>query len=201
MGWKELGGVMMKNWLRTIALGLSFAVAALFVVWVVLAMTGMVKIYSVPTNAMATFVSKGDQLVAERISILRGLPQRGDVVTFTTEGIKSPYMSHSSPVIYIKRVIGLPGDRLEFKGDVLYINDRPVSEYFNTKAITYIPEMSLASGKNVTVPKDHLFVMGDNSGNSSDSRYWGPLPVDNLRQKYWFHLKLGPPVAEEKQQP
>ncbi len=179
----------MKNWFNTFALIASVTTAALLGVWAVLAMTGMMKIYSVPTNAMATFISKGDQLVAERFSILGELPLRGDVVTFTTEGINSPYMNHSPPVIYIKRVIGLPGDRLEFKGDVLHVNDKPVDECFDAKGITHLPLMNLAPGKRVTVPKDHLFVMGDNSGNSSDSRYWGPLPVKNLRQKYWFHFK------------
>lgn len=190
----------MKNWLNTLALTVSVITAGLLAIWALLAMTGMMKIYSVPTNAMATFLSKGDHIIAERFSLLGEMPERGAVVTFTTEGIKSPYMSHSPPVIYIKRLIGLPGDRLEFKGDILHVNDKPVSEYFDANGITYQPLMSLAPGKSVTVPKDHLFVMGDNSGNSSDSRYWGPLPVENLRQKYWFHLKHGPPMKEENQQ-
>ncbi len=179
--------MMMKNWFNTIALGASIMVAILFAAWAVLAMTGMMKTYSIPTNAMATFVSKGDQIVAERFSLLGKLPQRGEVVTFTTEGIKSSYINSPQPVIYIKRVIGLPGDRMEFKGEILHINDRPVSEYFDTKGITYLPLMRLAQGSSVTVPPDHLFMMGDNSGNSSDSRYWGPLPVENLRQKYYSH--------------
>jgi signal peptidase I len=187
---------MMKRWFNTVLIGTSVLAGVLFVIWVLLATTGMVKIYSVPTNGMATFVTKGDQLIAERFSILRGLPQRGDVVTFTTEGITSPYM-RPPVVIYIKRVIGLPGDRLEFKGDILHINDKPVGEYFNAKGITHLPLMSLAPGKHVTVPAGHLFVMGDNSGNSSDSRYWGPLPVENLRQKYWFHVKHGPAATDE----
>jgi len=191
----------MKNWLKTSALTVSVIAAALFVVWVVLATTGMMKTYSIPTNAMATLLNKGDQIVAERFSMLGDLPHRGDVVTFTTEGINSPYIRTSKPVIYIKRLIGLPGDRLEFKDGVLHVNDQPVSEYFDTKGITYLPQMSLAPGSSITVPKDHVFVMGDNSGNSSDSRYWGTLPVENLRQKYWFHLKHGPPAEKENQQP
>ena len=191
----------MKNWLNTVALAASVIAGVLFAVWAVLATTGMVKTYSIPTNGMATFITKGDQIVAERFSLLGGLPQRGDVVTFTTEGIKSPYMRMPQPVIFIKRLIGLPGDRLEFKDGILQVNDRPVSSYFDAEGITHLPQMSLAPGKSVTVPMDHVFVMGDNSGNSLDSRYWGPLPVTNLRQKYLFHLKHGPPVEEEKQQP
>lgn len=190
----------MKSWFNHFVVGTSLFLAAMAVVWVVLSLSGMMKLYSIPTNAMAPFIRKGDQIVAERFSIRGGLPQRGDVVTFTTQGISSPYM-RGDPVIYVKRVVGLPGDRLEFKGDVLHINDLPVSECFDAKGITYQPQMSLAPGKSVTVPADHLFMMGDNSGNSSDSRYWGPLPVKNLRQKYWFHLMHGPPFEEAKQQP
>jgi signal peptidase I len=192
---------MMKNWLNTVALGASIVAAILFAAWALLSTTGMMKTYSVPTNGMAGFIRKGDQIVAERFSILYELPKRGDVVTFTTEGINSTYMRMKEPVIFIKRVIGLPGDRLEFKDDVLHINDRTVNECFDAKGIKHLPLMSLAQGKRIIVPQDHVFVMGDNSGNSLDSRYWGPLPVENLRQKYWFHVTHGPPVKEEKPQP
>lgn len=191
--------MMMKKWLNIVAIAASLIVAGLVTVLVVLAAAGMLKIYSVPTNGMASLLIKGDQVVAERFSMLSALPQRGDVVTFTTEGIKSSWMRMPEPVIFIQRVIGLPGDRLEFKGDVLHVNDRPVSDHFDAKGITYLPLMSLAQGSSITVPKDHVFVLGDNSGNSLDSRYWGPLPVENLRQKYLLHLKHGPPMEEEKQ--
>jgi signal peptidase I len=190
----------MKRWLATVAIGLSIIAAALIGGLVVLRMTGLVKPYSVPTSGMATFIRKGDHIIAEGFSILGKLPNRGDVVTFTTEGIKSPYMRMPEPAIFIKRVIGLPGDRLEFKEGVLHINDMPLSDYFDATGITHLPMMSLEKGS-VTVPPDHLFVMGDNSGNSLDSRYWGPLPVKNLRQKYWFHLIHGPAVEQDKHRP
>lgn len=190
----------MKNWFATVAIGASIIAAVLIGAWIMLATTGLVKTYSVPTNGMATFIRKGDHIIAEGFSIHSKLPNRGDVVTFTTEGIKSPYMRMPEPVIFIKRIIGLPGDRLEFKEGVLHINDKPVSGYFDATGITHLPMMSLAKGS-VTVPPDHLFVMGDNSGNSLDSRYWGPLPVKNLRQKYWLHLIHGPAVEEDKPRP
>lgn len=190
----------MNRWLTTVAIGASIIAAVLIASYVLLATTGMVKTYSVPTNGMATFVSKGDHIVAEGFSILGGLPHRGDVVTFTTAGIRSSYLSMPTPVIFIKRVIGLPGDRLEFKDGVLYVNDRPLAAYFDASGITHLPLMSLAHGS-VTVPKEHVFVMGDNSGNSLDSRYWGPLPVKNLRQKYWFHLIRGAVAEEAPDQP
>jgi len=192
---------MMKNWLNTLALTASVITAGLLAIWAVLAMTGMMKLYSIPTNAMATFISKGDHIIAERFSMLGELPKRGDVVTFTTEGIKFIEMNAPDPQIYIKRIVGLAGDKLQFKDRKLHINGKPVQEYLDVARIHYLPLGLLAENKEYIVPADHLFMMGDNSGNSSDSRYWGPLPVKNLRQKYWFHVKHGPPIEEEKQQP
>jgi signal peptidase I len=190
----------MNRWFSTVIVGFCILVGVFVAVIVVLRFAGLLVFYSVPTNGMATFINKGDHIVAQGFSIRGKLPERGDVVTFTTAGIKSSYMNSSEPQIYIKRVVGLPGDRLEFKGEVLHINDRPVSEYFDTAGITYLPLMSLGKG-GVIVPEGHLFVMGDNSGNSADSRYWGPLPVKNLRQKYWFHLQHGPAPEKDKEQP
>mgnify|MGYP002352969038 FL=1 len=162
------------------------------VAYLVCRVTGMLGMYNVPTNAMAPFVSKGDQVAAEGFSVRGRLPNRGDVITFTTEGIESPYMMASEPQKYIKRVVGLPGDRLVFKAGQLHVNDQPASALSGLTGIQYLPMGSLQDGKEVSVPPDHLFVMGDNSGNSADSRYWGPLPVRNVLQKYWFHYYRAP---------
>ncbi len=184
----------MKKWLATTSVA---GAALLGLAYLVLKLTGFIGFYSVPTNAMAPFAVKGDHFFAERFSILGRLPERGDVITFTTEGIDSPYMMAPEPQTYIKRVVGFPKDRLAFKGDTLHLNDQPVSEFPALKDIQYVPMGSLQDGKEIIVPPDHLFVMGDNSGNSSDSRYWGPLPVKNILQKYWFHVYRAPRTGTE----
>ncbi|MDB6003265.1 MAG: signal peptidase [Prosthecobacter sp.] len=179
----------------------SVAVAVLAALLVILRVTGQVGMFNIPTNAMASFVRKGDTIIVQAITLHRGLPDRGEVVTFTTEGIKSIEMHAPAPQIYIKRVVGLAGDKLQFKDGVLHINNKPVKEYFDVTHIHYVPFGLLSENKEYTVPADHFFMMGDNSGNSSDSRYWGPLPVKNLRHRYWFHLKHGPTMTEENEQP
>lgn len=187
----------MKRWLANLAVIGGVLAGLVVTLFVGLKMAGMTGFFVVPANGMATFINKGDRVITEGLSVRSRLPDRGDVIVFTTEGISSAYMPPGPPVFYIKRVVGLPGDRLEFKGEVLHMNDRPVSTYFDTKDIHYLPLMSLADGKVLTVPAGHVFVMGDNSGNSSDSRYWGPLPVKNIRQKYWFHVYRAPRAEAE----
>ena len=88
---------------------------------------------------------------------------------------------------YIKRVIGLPGDRIEYKEDTLYVNGVPVEEpYLDeqkeklhgdlTKSFT-LEETAVGQA---TVPEGHLFVMGDNRRDSTDSRHIGAIPIEEI---------------------
>ncbi|WP_395741651.1 signal peptidase I [Prosthecobacter sp.] len=171
---------------------------------VLLRATGQIEALRVPTNAMAPFLRVDDTIIAQALTLHNQLPQRGDVVTFTTKGIpgiEKPYDQKS--LIFMKRVAGLPGDKLQFVNGMLQINDRPVGDYYDVSHIPYVlvPGALTKSGidlsKPYVVPADHVVVLGDNSANSYDSRHWGPLPIKNLRQKYWFHFKHAP-VREEK---
>lgn len=111
-----------------------------------------------------------------------GGPKRGDVVIF--EYPKDPTQD------YIKRVIGLPGDAVEVKNGIVYVNDNLIDE-------PYIKEKPLSNYPRTVVPANNLFVMGDNRNGSSDSRSWGPLPFDRIIGKamfvYWpFKSGFGP---------
>lgn len=175
-----------------------FIAACLATLAILLRLVGLLAVYKVPTNAMAPFLNKGDTIIAQGLSVHSGLPRRGDVITFTTEGIAG-IQTGGKPQIYIKRVAGLPGDKVQMVGDVLHINDRPVSEYYDVSKIRYV---SMGHGETnlvrpYVVPPNHLLALGDNSANSSDSRFWGPVPVKNLRQVYWCHLWKAAPAARE----
>lgn len=100
-----------------------------------------------------------------------GEPERGDVVIF--EYPKDPTQD------YIKRVIGLPGDTVEVRNGITFVNDKAIDE-------PYIRDKPVANYPRTVVPPYHLFVMGDNRNGSSDSRSWGPLPIDRIIGKAMF---------------
>lgn len=108
-------------------------------------------------------------------------PQRGDVVIF-----KSP---RNKDIDYIKRIIGVPGDRVGLKGGSYYLNGEKLFEpYLATN--TYISGGNyLREDGEIVVPKGRYFVSGDNRGHSSDSREFGPIPKEDFIGKaflrYW----------------
>ncbi|HYH03241.1 MAG TPA: signal peptidase I, partial [Bacillota bacterium] len=96
--------------------------------------------------------------------------RRGDIVIF-----KYPLDETQN---YVKRVIGLPGDRVEIRNRTVFVNNQALDEPYARYQITST-NLSLHYGP-VSVPPKHLFVMGDNRDQSYDSRYWGFLPVKNV---------------------
>jgi signal peptidase I len=116
----------------------------------------------------------GNQNVPPRLAYLFHLPRRGDIVVFE-------YPRDTSRD-FIKRVIGLPGETVEIRNNQVFINGRPLDEpYLSPPARTQMGNMAP-----VVVPADAVFVMGDNRGNSSDSRSWGALPLDKIVGRAWF---------------
>ncbi len=138
-------------------------------------------------------------------------PQRGDIIVF-----KYPL---DEKLDYIKRCIGVPGDTLEMRQGVVYINSRPEGKIdfqqrlFDDSEGRYVNyyRVQIANGKDyvirrydgfnpsfpaVVVPPKHLFMMGDNRDNSQDSRYWGYMPMKNIRGQalviYWSWDKNEP---------
>jgi signal peptidase I len=99
---------------------------------------------------------------------------RGDVIVF-----EYPLAPDED---FIKRVIGLPGDQIEVTNGKVFLNGTELNE-------SYIDAAPIREQPLLVVPEDSLFVMGDNRNNSSDSRTWGPLPIENVIGKtvfvYW----------------
>lgn len=112
----------------------------------------------VPSSSMETTIMTGDRVFTFRLSYLFKEPQRGDIIVF-------PYPDNEE-VDYIKRIIGVGGDKIEIRNGVLYINDEEVYEDYIKE-----PMMRQDFGP-VYVPEGHFFMMGDNRNVSEDSRYW-----------------------------
>ncbi len=109
------------------------------------------------------------RLIIEKLSYHIDNPQRGDIVVVEVEGSEIPL---------IKRVIGLPGETVEIRESQLWINGRAVTESYLT------PITQKAYGP-VQVPPEHIFVMGDNRGNSRDSRIFGAIRIDRIIGRAW----------------
>lgn len=118
----------------------------------------------IPSESMEPTLKVGDRLYIEKLS---DTIERGDIVVF-----KSTPESHLDEDM-IKRVIGLPGETVEIKDGIVYVNDQPLDEPYESEK----PQKDFAP---VTVPEGKLFVMGDNRNNSFDSRAWGMLPRENV---------------------
>lgn len=140
---------------------------------------------NVPTGSMEDTIMPGDRLIGFRLSYLNSDPRRGDIIIF-----EYPINPEE---IYIKRVIGLPGETVEIKAGKVYINgsSEPIEEDY-LKAEEWFMEND---GLVFDVPEGHYFVMGDNRNNSLDGRYWSyeavkkglaPTLEEAVRQNYPF---------------
>ena len=178
------------------------------VVAVILALfirTFVVQAFKIPTGSMETNLLIGDHLLVNKIVYSPSLGRfedyllpkrpirRGHVVVF-----KFP---EDPTRDFIKRVIGLPGETLEMRDKVVYVNGEPLKEpythYLDPVRSRDDPEYGLR-GEAIrdnwgphTIPEGKLFVLGDNRDNSRDSRFWGYLPEDQVKGRallvYWSY--------------
>jgi signal peptidase I len=172
--------------------------------------TTLLQAFVVPTSSMEDTVLIGDHMFVDKLAYSppgpvskRLLPytpvKRGDVIVF-----KYPINPREN---YIKRVVGIPGDRIKVVNKDLYLNGNKVSEPYvvhktnytdsyrdnfpsEPNTMLYDParrmlEENVKNGE-VVVPPDHYFAMGDNRDNSLDSRYWGFVPRENIVGKPLF---------------
>lgn len=111
----------------------------------------------IPSESMCNGINKGDRLIAFRLAYINSQPERGDIIIF-----KFPDDEKQD---YIKRIIGLPGDTVEIKSGVLYINGQVYRE-------DYLKEPMEGNFGPYDVPSGHYFMLGDNRNISIDSRFW-----------------------------
>ncbi len=124
-------------------------------------------------SSMEPSLHDGEMVVVNRLAYRWSMPSRGDIVVF-----RFPLDPSRR---FIKRVIGLPGDSLEARDGLVYVNGTPLDEPYIAAAPRYAGAW--------LVQADELFVLGDNRNNSSNSQNWGPLPIAEVIGKavlvYW----------------
>jgi signal peptidase I len=135
----------------------------------------------IPSASMVPTLQLGDRLVVEKISYQLHPPERLDIAVFRVPP-QLQQDGYRSDQAFIKRVIGLPGDRVAIQKGRVYLNDQPLTESY----VVEVPK--LEDLPSVTVPPQQLFMMGDNRNNSNDSRYWGFLPLENVIGKAVFRF-------------
>lgn len=149
----------------------------------------------IPSGSMRPTLIEGDRIFVERFSRFYSSPKRGDVMVFypPTETLRTTPAAvferltgfFCKDIAYIKRVVGLPGDKIVIKSDSegkydVTVNGKRLHEKYIMDEYDYIPCSEAMYCGPFTVPKNHYFMLGDNRGNSQDSRFWGFLPKENF---------------------
>lgn len=158
--------------------------AALFAVVVAfLIITFVVQAFYIPSGSMEPTLRVGDRILVAKFYYWLVPIQRGDVIVF-----RYPLNPGKD---FVKRVVGLPGDAVELRSGVVFVNGRARSELTPPQQDATCPQNYGPK----RVEPDHLFVMGDNRCNSEDSRFFGLVPVRNVVGKavvvYWPPYRIG----------
>ena len=137
-----------------------------------------VRSFYIPSASMRPTLQVNDYIV---VDTRKWQPQRGEIVVF-----RSPQSSHKTDLV--KRVVGVPGDTVEIRDGVVYVNGQPFELPSEEPPDSDFPPLE--------VPAGEFFVMGDNVNDSRDSRYIGNIPAENMVGKVKF-IFLGPGAGTE----
>jgi signal peptidase I len=180
---------------------LDYAVVALAAVALALLLQAfVVKPYRIPSPSMVDTLRPGDRVLVNRVAYHLREPERGDIIVF-----RYPL---DPGTVYIKRVVGLPGDTLELRDGRVVVNGNVLDEPYvhGSGGAPDLTEAAPVRGDGTmhdpwslaapfTVPADAYFVLGDNRLESDDSRFWGTVPRPNLIgvgfMTYWPVSRLG----------
>ena len=163
----------------------------------------------IPSSSMYPTLIEGDRIFVEKVTKPFRAPKRGDVIVFypPDETLKTDFLSVMArltgilckDIAYIKRIIGLPNDKLEIKKEndnfYVYINGKKEIEPYILSETDWIDCRDDMYCGPLQIPDGQYFMMGDNRGNSQDSRFWGFLPEKNIIGravfKFWPIPRMG----------
>lgn len=152
------------------------AIFATFALGAFLARAWVVEARFIPSGSMRPTLEVGDRLLVDKLTPCWRLPRRGEVVV-----CRPPVPLPGLGPALVKRVVGLPGERLRIRAHRLWVNGSPLAEPWGAEPIAYPePDWGALGMPGGVVPPDALFVLGDNRGDSTDSHVFGPVPVTCL---------------------
>lgn len=155
----------------------------------VLIRTYVAQTFYIPSGSMEPTLMIGDKILVDKLSFHFESIARGDIVVFK----RPPLETDTEDADLVKRIVGLPGEFISSgpNGEVL-INGKPIPEPYLTKQAREDPGPPIRPQR---IPKGDYFVMGDNRGDSSDSRVFGPIPgsliVGGARFRIWPLSRIG----------
>ncbi len=189
----------------------TIVVAALLIAFVVQLL--LVKTYRIPSGSMEPTLDIGQRVLVNRIGMRFGDPSVGDIVVFhppkgadnqsgpvcgnPTQGLGSSQACSTptpqrSDQTFIKRVVGVGGDRIQIRDGHVYRNGRLEPDAFTNPCGS---GQGCTFSGTITVPDGSFFMMGDNRGQSDDSRFWGPVPkgwlIGTTIATYWPPKRIG----------
>jgi signal peptidase I len=129
----------------------------------------------------------GDYIITDKVTYRVSPPKKGDIIVF-----KNP---RNQTEDFIKRIIGLPGEKVKIENGHVFVNGQRLGEKYLTTDVITQGQAFLAEGEEVSVPPGEYFVLGDNRSKSSDSREWGFITKDEIIGKvflrYWPQNAFG----------
>jgi signal peptidase I len=139
----------------------------------------------IPSDSMVPTLIKDDRLIIDKLSYRFGQPQRGDIVVFNPTATLEDQKFKDA---FIKRVVGLPGERIEVKDGKVFVNDQPIAENYTAELPNYNWKYE------GVIPENSYIVFGDNRNNSYDS-HWGLVPKEKLVGRaivrFWPPARVG----------
>ena len=180
-----------------VALGLALGIQAF-----------LVKPYRIPSGSMLETLSINQRVLVNRIGNNFSDPDVGDIMVFhpprgaeeqrcgvqvTETELCSKETPQRADVNFIKRVVAGPGDRIRIRDGKVIRNGKPISEPYAEPCES---DIGCDFPGEITIPPDHWYMMGDNRGESDDSRFWGPVPrkwfIGGAFATYWPLNRIGP---------
>jgi len=171
-GQETVGGQDMKDqWQRVKSALREIVETVLLTLLIFFAIRALIQNFRIQGTSMEPNLHDDQYLIVNKFVYCLHSPERGDIVVF--------HYPRNPRRDFIKRVIGLPGEKVEIRGKRLFINGEQLEESYALNSSNY-------SWGPQRLAEDEYFVLGDNRSSSSDSHNWGPLPRDAIVGKAWI---------------